>query len=75
MTPDEARAYTRPYHDRLMCELLTKLVVDLSDTLTDEGPNWSNEGLDRLRRRVACAVPLAQLPDWLKPCGLGAGVQ
>ena len=48
-------------------KLLRELVRDLSAALTDEGDNLSTEGLDRMRRRVACALPLAMLPDWLKP--------
>lgn len=44
---------------------LIELITRLADSLTDEGASWSNEGLDNLRRRVAKAVPLEQLPDWL----------
>lgn len=44
---------------------LRKLIVDLSDGLTEEGPDWSEDGLDSLRRRVANAVPKGDLPDWL----------
>ncbi len=42
-----------------------QLIVDLSDGLTEEGPDWSEEGVDNLRRRVANAVPKDMLPDWL----------
>jgi ribosomal protein S15P/S13E len=44
---------------------LQKLIVDLSDHLTDEGCDWTNDGLDRMRRRVANAVHPDKCPDWL----------
>lgn len=44
---------------------LQKLVADLSDALTDEGADWSNDGLDKLRSRVANALPPGVCPDWL----------
>lgn len=47
--------------------LLRGLVVTLSDALTDEGPDWIGDGLDRVRRRVACLLPAREVPDWLKP--------
>lgn len=42
-----------------------KLIADLSGALTDEGPDWSTDGLHALRRRVANALPKDQCPDWL----------
>lgn len=42
-----------------------RLIADLSSALTDEGPDWSNDGLDSLRRRVANALPEVACPDWL----------
>lgn len=45
--------------------ILQILVRDLSDALTDEGPDWSQTGLDNLRRRVALALPGDECPDWL----------
>jgi hypothetical protein len=44
-----------------------QLIAALSDALTDEGPDWSNNGLDSLRRRVANALPPDACPDWLEP--------
>lgn len=46
---------------------LQTLVADLSDHLTDEGCDWTPEGLDKMRRRVAAALPHRDLPEWLKP--------
>jgi hypothetical protein len=43
-----------------------KLVAELSDALTDEGGDWSIDGLHDLRCRVANALPLDMLPDWLR---------
>lgn len=46
-------------------ETLQKLIADLAcEALADEGPDWSQEGLDNLRRRVANAVPQQLLPDY-----------
>lgn len=44
---------------------LRSLIITLSDVLTDEGGDWSTEGLDNLRRRVANAIPPDECPDWL----------
>lgn len=52
--------------DQRAINALRTLVVALSYALTDEGPGWSNEGLDNLRRRVANAIPLDECPDWLR---------
>lgn len=45
---------------------LEVLVQRLSDALTDEGPDWSIEGLADLRRDVADALGAA-CPEWLIP--------
>lgn len=42
------------------------LIADLSACLTDEGADWSLEGLQNMRRRVANAVPDPICPDWLR---------
>lgn len=42
------------------------LIADLSDALADEGPAWSNGGLDDLRRRTANMLPNPMCPDWLR---------
>lgn len=44
---------------------LYTLIADLSPSLADEDAQWSQEGLDGLRRRVANALPPPQCPDWL----------
>lgn len=44
-------------------ERLRNLIYDLSDALTDEGPDWSDEGLYNLRRRVAEELPEI---EWLQ---------
>jgi hypothetical protein len=44
-----------------------QLIAALSDALTDEGANWSNDGLDSLRSRVANVLPPDACPDWLLP--------
>jgi hypothetical protein len=43
------------------------LISDLSDALADEGPSWSNGGIDNLRRRTASVLPDPMCPDWLRP--------
>ena len=44
----------------------TKLLTDLTDALTDEGPaDWSQEGLDQMRRDVAASFPDGACPEWL----------
>lgn len=45
---------------------LWQLIADLSDALCDEGPDWSQEGLDSLRRRVGNALPETVRPTWLE---------
>ena len=42
------------------------LILDLSDALCDEGPSWSNGGIDDLRRRTAEVLPDPMCPDWLR---------
>jgi hypothetical protein len=44
---------------------LLSLVADLSGNLTDEGPDYSAEGLGRMRGRVADALG-HQCPEWLQ---------
>ena len=44
---------------------LRRLVCTLSSHLTDEGDDYSTEGLDAMRRRVANALPRSECPDWL----------
>lgn len=63
---DERNDALRLGHDQRAINALRTLVVALSDALTDEGPDWSNEGLDSLRHRVANAIPRGECPDWLR---------
>ena len=42
-----------------------KLVHDLLDALTDEGGDWSVDGLHEMRCRVANALSPDICPDWL----------
>lgn len=42
------------------------LIADLSDDLRDEGCDYSPDGLDAMRRRVANSLPEHKCPDWLK---------
>ena len=39
------------------------LVSELASALTDEGPDWSDQGLERLRRRV-CVIFPGDYPYW-----------
>ncbi len=41
------------------------IIEDLAASLADEGPDWSQEGLNRLRRRTANVFPEGQCPEWL----------
>lgn len=47
-------------------ETLHRLIADMSDHLCDEGTDYSHDGLERMRKRVANALPLDLCPDWLK---------
>ena len=53
--------------DELRIDLLEDLVADLSAALTDEGPDWSFDGIANLRRRVVEALPNDGRVQWLKP--------
>jgi len=64
-TPEERNDRLRDSRNKRTITTLRKLVADLSDALTDEGSDWSNDGLDNLRRRVANALPPTECPDWL----------
>ena len=47
-------------------ETLWCLIGHLSDGLRDEGCDWSVDGLQQMRRRVANALPPDKCPDWLE---------
>ena len=64
-TPAERNTRLRENRDRRLVETLYRLIADLSGALTDEGADWSNDGLHEMRRRVANALPPPQCPDWL----------
>jgi hypothetical protein len=55
---------TEQWNNRRSLTELLSLIFDLSDCLTDEGPDYSVEGLDRMRRRVATALA-DRCPEWL----------
>jgi hypothetical protein len=48
-------------------KILWKLIADLSDGLRDEGCDYSSDGLDAMRTRVANALPASERPKWLLP--------
>jgi len=48
-------------------KILWKLIADLSDDLRDEGCDYSPDGLDTMRSRVANALPASERPKWLLP--------
>jgi hypothetical protein len=64
-TPEERSERIRS--NRLMKSIgtLQDLIADLSDDLRDEGCDYSPDGLEQMRRRVANALPPSKCPDWL----------
>lgn len=64
-TPTERNERLRDGRHAQNIAILQQLIADLSDDLRDEGCDWSPDGLDALRRRVANALPLDKCPDWL----------
>lgn len=60
---------TPQVYDRMCKERdsLRDLIADLSAALTDEGPDWSFEGIANLRRRVVEALPGDERIAWLEP--------
>lgn len=64
-TPAERNERRREMVSKRTIATLQALVADLSESLTEEGPDWSEDGLHNLRCRVANAVPPDKLPDWL----------
>lgn len=59
-TPD------RQLMDEVRIATLENLVADLSAALTDEGPDWSFDGVANLRRRIVEALPHDNRVDWLR---------
>jgi hypothetical protein len=66
-TPAERNERRRETVRQRTIGTLQALIADLSADLTDEGPRYSEEGLDRIRRRVANALPPGKCPEWLEP--------
>lgn len=66
-TPGERNERRREMVSRRTIDTLQTLIADLSAVLTDEGLDYSEDGLDRMRRRVANALPPTKCPDWLAP--------
>lgn len=64
-TPEARDARLRERRWARHVEVLRKLIVDLSDNLTDEGADYSVDGLEEMRRRVANALPTEMCPQWL----------
>jgi len=66
-TPDERRERLTVSRLKQNIRYLQDIIETLSADLADEGPNWSAEGLEIIRRTVANALPEDRCPDWLKP--------
>ena len=64
-TQEERNDRLRERRQARHIETLRKLIVDLSDNLTDEGTAYSVDGLAEMRRRCANALPPSLCPDWL----------
>jgi hypothetical protein len=66
-TPAERNERHRERRLKQTIVTLQKLIADLASGLSDEGPDWSQEGLDNLRRRVANALPPNDCPGCCAP--------
>ena len=64
-TTEERNERLRDRRLRLSIGALQGLVTDLSDNLCDEGADYSADGLEAMRRRVANALPPQKCPEWL----------
>jgi flagellin-specific chaperone FliS len=64
-TPQERAESRTMQRFRQTIGKLQDLVADLSPALDDEGGDFSAEGLEALRRRIANALPPEKCPDWL----------
>ena len=62
---DERNERLRMVRQKRALETLWRLIADLSDGLRDEGNDYSVEGLQQMRRRVANALPALHCPEWL----------
>ncbi len=61
-TQEERNERHRARRAKQSAEILWRLIADLADALSDEGPDWSQEGLENLRKRVANALPPHMCP-------------
>ena len=64
-TPAERNARLRENRDRNIIRHLQNLIADLAENLCDEGPDYSEDGLHKMRSRVANALPVDVCPEWL----------
>jgi hypothetical protein len=64
-TPEERNERLRDSRFKRTIGALQQLIADMSDDLRDEGCDYSTEGLEAMRRRVANALPPDKCPDWL----------
>jgi len=65
-SPEERNERHRLRRQQANQEIIWKLIEDLSVSLADEGPDFTDQWLSDLRRRTANALPLHRCPDWLK---------
>lgn len=65
-TPDERNERLRNARSKRQTDTLLRLIADLSECLTDEGPDVTDEWLSSMRRRVANALPDSIGADWLR---------
>lgn len=65
-TPYERNERQRAKREDRSRTILRVLIADLSPALSDEGADWSIDGLIELRRRVANALEPRECPEWLR---------
>jgi len=65
-TSDDRNERLRKARNQRQLEALWILIADLSGCLTDEGVDYSEEGLVEMRRRAANALPPNKCPEWLE---------
>jgi len=65
-TPEERNERSREANRQRTLATLYTLIADLSPLLAnDRRPDWGFDGSDKLRQRVANALPPSDCPDWL----------
>lgn len=65
-TPEERNERQRNAREKRNKEILWNLIADLSVNLADEEHIYSVDGLNKIRKRTANALPDEMCPDWLK---------